>query len=283
MHFARTADIFNDFPNHTGIAVSFSSANLNASLATSLLANGLQQDGRDVAIFAFARNGAGLNFNTGPDGNDWEWYPGDDPEQGEFYNGSLYANFVNWTQTRLQELINAGHTPTVKGLFWFQGEKDGRLGDHDVYGENFDNLVFRFRQDYGNNLLIVATQIRLVTETAANRLVINNTLETAANMDPLIGYVLTEDLEFRSATDVHLSSNGHAALAPRWSDAILNLQANIVATGDINGDGTIDLLDVGPFVELLQMGTFSEQADINGDGVVDLLDIGPFVELLTGP
>ena len=52
--------------------------------------------------------------------------------------------------------------------------------------------------------------------------------------------------------------------------------------GDINCDGAVDLLDVGPFVDLLGNGEFMDKADINQDGVVDLLDVGPFVALLSG-
>ena len=51
----------------------------------------------------------------------------------------------------------------------------------------------------------------------------------------------------------------------------------------ISGAGTINLLDVGPFVDALTNGGEQVcQADINGDGVVDLLDVGPFVDLLLG-
>ena len=52
--------------------------------------------------------------------------------------------------------------------------------------------------------------------------------------------------------------------------------------GDINCDGEINLLDVGPFVDLLNSGGFSPKADINGDGLLNLLDVGPFVDLLSG-
>ena len=55
-----------------------------------------------------------------------------------------------------------------------------------------------------------------------------------------------------------------------------------VLKGDVNGDGVVDLLDVGPFVDALTDGTFIPEADANCDGVVDLLDVGPFVDLLTG-
>lgn len=56
-----------------------------------------------------------------------------------------------------------------------------------------------------------------------------------------------------------------------------------ILLGDVNRDGVVNLLDVGPFVDLLTGGgMFLPEADINGDGMVDLLDVGPFVDILTG-
>ena len=55
-----------------------------------------------------------------------------------------------------------------------------------------------------------------------------------------------------------------------------------VLLGDVNCDGSVNLLDVGPFVDLISSGGFSDKADINLDGVVDLLDVQPFVDLLAG-
>ena len=52
--------------------------------------------------------------------------------------------------------------------------------------------------------------------------------------------------------------------------------------GDVNCDNDVNLLDVGPFVEVLATGELSFKADINQDGFVNLLDVAPFVELLTG-
>lgn len=51
--------------------------------------------------------------------------------------------------------------------------------------------------------------------------------------------------------------------------------------GDVNLDGVVDLLDVGPFVSVIQNVQFQQEADIDGNGVVDLLDVGPFVSLLS--
>ncbi|MEM9410208.1 MAG: dockerin type I domain-containing protein [Planctomycetota bacterium] len=51
--------------------------------------------------------------------------------------------------------------------------------------------------------------------------------------------------------------------------------------GDVNCDGLINLLDIGPFVQLLSDGSYDIKADMNFDGFVNLLDIGPFVEALS--
>lgn len=62
--------------------------------------------------------------------------------------------------------------------------------------------------------------------------------------------------------------------------------------GDLNCDGSVDLLDVGPFITaLLDPGEYEKQypdcdinnADINEDGSIDLTDVEPFIELLLGP
>ena len=73
----------------------------------------------------------------------------------------------------------------------------------------------------------------------------------------------------------------------------INLAVNYAATyvrvevldgtpllGDVNCDGVVNLLDVGPFVDLISNGQYLDKADINSDGAVNLLDVGPFVQLL---
>lgn len=55
-----------------------------------------------------------------------------------------------------------------------------------------------------------------------------------------------------------------------------------VLKGDVNLDGVVDLLDVVPFVAVLQNGLYQAEADTNCDGSVNLLDVEPFVILLGG-
>ena len=51
--------------------------------------------------------------------------------------------------------------------------------------------------------------------------------------------------------------------------------------GDANLDGSVNFLDISPFVSLLTSNTFLDEADIDRNGVVNFLDIGPFVEVIS--
>ena len=77
--------------------------------------------------------------------------------------------------------------------------------------------------------------------------------------------------EFKSDTDFE------------WGNTVAaDLFGDPVVLGDVNQDGMVDLLDVAPFVLLLNEGQFQLEADVNQDRAVDLLDVAPFVQLLSG-
>ena len=63
---------------------------------------------------------------------------------------------------------------------------------------------------------------------------------------------------------------------------IVVLAADNVLLGDVNQDGNVNLLDVGPFVEALSMGDYLCEADTNQDGAVNLLDVDQFIDILAG-
>ena len=51
--------------------------------------------------------------------------------------------------------------------------------------------------------------------------------------------------------------------------------------GDVNLDGTVNFLDIAPFINLLATGEFQAEADANQDGEVTFLDISAFIDLLS--
>ena len=68
---------------------------------------------------------------------------------------------------------------------------------------------------------------------------------------------------------------------PGQTDEIsIDVGSGGILIGDINQDGAVNLLDVAPFVDLLNSGDFQKEGDINGDGAVNLADVAGFVDLL---
>ena len=89
-----------------------------------------------------------------------------------------------------------------------------------------------------------------------------------------------QDLTVSADLDLNLDANGNA----------VQVNASIVATGqlpsillgDVNQDGSVDLLDVQPFVDLLAKSGYQLEADMNQDGALNLLDVQLFVDALAG-
>ena len=66
------------------------------------------------------------------------------------------------------------------------------------------------------------------------------------------------------------------------NNVVLRALPSTVLLGDVNRDGIVDLLDVGPFVHRLANGINQPEADTNQDCAVDLLDVNVFVDILSG-
>ena len=62
---------------------------------------------------------------------------------------------------------------------------------------------------------------------------------------------------------------------------VFNDSAESFVLGDANCDGTVNFLDIAPFVTALLNPEFDPKADVNRDSTDDFLDIVPFVGLLT--
>ena len=91
----------------------------------------------------------------------------------------------------------------------------------------------------------------------------------------------TADLDGDGVLDA-LDNCMQAPNGPTIPDAGGNIQLDSNGDGygnlcdaDLNNDGVVNGLDVGPFVA--QFGTAGPDADFNGDGIVNGLDVGPFV------
>jgi len=71
----------------------------------------------------------------------------------------------------------------------------------------------------------------------------------------------------------YYSTSGLMAIVPKSSPAV---------TGDVNGDGEVDITDVNCIINLILGGedTYNGRADINGDGNVDVSDINAVLNII---
>ena len=78
-----------------------------------------------------------------------------------------------------------------------------------------------------------------------------------------------------------LSANGNLPTSWTADAATPGVFEDDFLLADVNQDGVVDFLDIGPFITVLTSGEYFLEADVNQDGVVDFLDIGPFISELT--
>jgi hypothetical protein len=48
----------------------------------------------------------------------------------------------------------------------------------------------------------------------------------------------------------------------------------------VNGDGTVDVADIGAIIDVMAKSGNSVAADVNGDGTVDVADIGTVIDIM---
>ena len=57
------------------------------------------------------------------------------------------------------------------------------------------------------------------------------------------------------------------------SPVFMRIDFNEFDLGDINSDGTLDILDVITIVNLVLIGEYNELGDMNDDGTLDVIDV----------
>ena len=60
------------------------------------------------------------------------------------------------------------------------------------------------------------------------------------------------------------------------------LKAFAGLSGDLNGDGKVDIADAVCILDLMAAGTFSAEADLNNDGKIDIADFVVVLDIMAG-
>ena len=194
-------------------------------------------------------------------------------------NGNLPTDLVVNENAEVRGMANVAGQTTVYGrmkpgsnvgsfttfLCEFQ---TGSMLEFDIGGGGVsDSLVTTGPLIIGNG---VTLKINLVGEVEPSPGNAYNVLNVAA----VVG-----EFEFLDLPELQ---EGHWELDSLYESGMIRVVEQDVLLGDINLDGAVNLLDVGPFVSLVSSGGYQAEADTNQDGVVNLLDVDPFVAVLGG-
>jgi hypothetical protein len=53
-------------------------------------------------------------------------------------------------------------------------------------------------------------------------------------------------------------------------------------TGDVNGDGEVNIADVNAVIDMILSGNTSASGDVNKDGEVNIADVNSIIDLILG-
>jgi hypothetical protein len=152
-------------------------------------------------------------------GEEANWYPGEEPAKGKVNDAGLYGSFTRYLADVRLQLEADDIEWDLASLFWHQGESDIKRSSSE-HQQNLENLFWRFREDLGKELPIVAGYIRDLDEGSRG---INRALGAVAASDSNMTVVNLDGLPFESATNVHVKPAGCITLGQRMAKAMKRL------------------------------------------------------------
>ncbi len=137
----------------------------------------------------------------------------------------LYPRLIAEVTNSLQQLIDQGYAPTVKGFFWLQGESDAMLNPS-TYAADIEQFVSDVRTDLNASALqFVLTEINTnlpaFALSQAGVAQVNQAMVNLTKMDPNVKFVTTADITNGFADAVHYSANQIITVGQRWTAAFI--------------------------------------------------------------
>lgn len=180
-------------------------------------------------------------------------------------SGTQYANLLSTVAAATTALKNEGHSYTLRGFLWQQGEAD--LGQASAYQANLTSLVNRVRADIFGGLsrpFVIGKLSDNQTSISGNSgfpIVRAAQDQVATNLINVATVDADDDAQFPQRSDeIHFDGVGQINLGIAHFNAIKPLLAD-----DLDQDGLITS-------EETALGTDPTKADSDGDGFDDALE-----------
>jgi plastocyanin len=184
--------------------------------------------------------------------------------------------------------FSIGNAGASNYLFNWSG---GSQNEADPTLELVAGNTYTFQRTSGSHPFVITDATLPVTGTDGSfaRTTTSGTVIDAATLTPLADFTAdpapTTDQIVWAPTESDVGDyfytcrvTGHTGM----TGAIRVVSAPPVLLGDVNLDGTVDFLDITPFIGVLSSTTFQAEADCDQSGDVDFLDITPFIAILAG-
>lgn len=145
-----------------------------------------------------------------------DWKPGEKrkPET----QGPRYRYFIETIKMAKEALKKKGHTATLRGMIWHQGESDAKANAK-IHQERLAQLMARIREDTGEaELPIVLGQVF----DNEKRDKVREAILKASEADPLAGFVSAEGTTTWDA-GTHFDAKSQLLLGERFAKAIQEL------------------------------------------------------------
>jgi uncharacterized protein YjdB len=178
--------------------------------------------------------------------------------------------------------ISMSNTESIKGLQFDLRLPEGVTVATDDYNDLLFTLTSRAHSSHtvsasrlGNgDYRVVVTSLSAKTFSGTEGVIMNVTLSVADNL-------AAGDYEVRLFSIV-LNTADNVSVMPH--DATATLTLSDIAMGDVNGDGNINVTDVGMVIDHIlentPSGFIAAAADINSDGVINVTDVGLIIDII---
>ena len=178
--------------------------------------------------------------------------------------------------------ISMSNTESIKGLQFDLRLPDGVTVATNEYDEMMFTLTSRAHSSHtvsanrlGNgDYRVVVSSLSAKTFSGTEGVIMNVTLSVDNNQ-------VAGDYDVKLFSIV-LNTADNVSIKP--NDVTATLSLSDVAPGDVNGDGSINVTDVGMVIDHIlehtPAGFIAEAADINGDGDINVTDVGLIIDII---
>ena len=143
--------------------------------------------------------------------------------------GALYKGFKSYVNGAMQNLTNAGRSPTIAGMIWMQGESDANNATYAAeYAANLTDFINRVRSDFAvPNMPFVVGRITTHYDTSppGGAAAVRAAQMTVPGKVGHASWINTDDLQQNPTEPWHYGTQGQIDLGKRFANRLVHFDS----------------------------------------------------------